>query len=132
MEKRDASQRQQRKVAVGYCSCGAAYPSRLQRGGNREARRLKQRAKWEFLRDNQIVSRTLASSLSPSQGGSDSRNPETTGKLQLLQQFPIPGVVDGNSDPSEKDKPIYVGMESHLSRIEDAKTKNQKNKGNCC
>ena len=29
MEKRDTGQRQQREVAVGYCSCGAAYPSRL-------------------------------------------------------------------------------------------------------
>ena len=67
--------------------------------------------------------------MTPLQGGSDSRTPETTGKLQLLQQFAIPGVVGGNSDPSKKGTPIYMGMESHLSRIEDEKTKKQKKKG---
>ena len=46
-----------------------------------------------------------------------------------MQQFALPGVVDGNSDPSKKDTPIYVGMESHLSRIEEEKTENQKKKG---
>ena len=35
----DAGQRRQQGVAVGYCSCGAAYPSHVQRGGNRGARR---------------------------------------------------------------------------------------------
>ena len=39
VEKDDAGQRQRSQIAVGYCSCGAAYPSRVQRGGNREARR---------------------------------------------------------------------------------------------
>ena len=109
MEKRGAGQWQQREVVVGYCSCGAAYPSRLQRGGNHKARRLKQRAKPELLRDNRIVSQTLASLLSPLQGGSNSRTPETTGKLQLLQQFAISNVVDGNSDPSKKDTADLCG-----------------------
>ena len=48
--------------------------------------------------------------------------------MQLLQQFAVPSVVGGNSEASKKDTPIYVGMESHLSRIENEKTKNQ-NKG---
>ena len=39
VEKMNAGQQQRPKVAVGYCSCGAAYPSRVQRGGDREARR---------------------------------------------------------------------------------------------
>ena len=131
MEKRDVGQRQQREVAVGYCSCGATYPSHLQRGGNREAIKLKQRAKRELLRDNRVVSWTLASLLSPLQGGSDSRTLETTGKLQLLQQFAVPSVVYGNSNPSVKDKPIFVGKESQLNRIEEEKKRSKKEKGRC-
>ena len=37
-EKGDAGQRQQKGFAVGYCSCGAAYPPRDKRGGDRLAR----------------------------------------------------------------------------------------------
>ena len=40
---REASQRRQKGTVVGYYSCGAAYPSRVQRGGNRNARRKRQR-----------------------------------------------------------------------------------------
>ena len=36
-EKDDIGQQRQQGVAVGYCSFGAAYPSRAQRGGNRDA-----------------------------------------------------------------------------------------------
>ena len=38
MEKENAGQRRQKGTAVGYCSCGAAYPSRVQRGGDHYAR----------------------------------------------------------------------------------------------
>ena len=89
-EKEDAGQRRQQGVAVGYCSCGAAYPSRAQRGGNRNARRKRQRASRERLRGERVVSRVLAQSLSSLKGGSDSRNSETIGRLQKLQQFAAP------------------------------------------
>ena len=45
MEKRDAGHWQQREVAIGYCSFGAAYPSRLQRGGNRESQKTEAKGK---------------------------------------------------------------------------------------
>ena len=115
-EKQDAGQRQRQQVAVGYCSCGAAYPSRVQRGGNREVRRRRQRANRERLRDIRTVSRTLERSLSPFQGGSDSRNPETTGKLQVLRDFSSFSVTNGKSNQSTKDSPVYVGWS--LTRIE--------------
>ena len=43
MEEENTGQWQQKGTAVGYCSCGAAYPSRAQRGGDRNARRKRQR-----------------------------------------------------------------------------------------
>ena len=43
-EEDDASQRRQQGVVVGYCSCGAAYPSRAQCGGNYDVRWKCQRA----------------------------------------------------------------------------------------
>ena len=90
MDKENAGQRQQKGIAVRYCSCGAAYLSRVQRGGDRDARRKRQRANRERLRDNRTVSRILAQSLSSIQGGSDSRNPETIGELHLLQRIAVP------------------------------------------
>ena len=130
VEKMDAGQQQRPKVAVGYCSCGAAYPSRVQCGGNHEARRRRQRANRERLRDIRTVSRTLARSLSPFQGGSDSRDPETTGKLQVLRDFSSFSVAAGKSDQSRKDGPVYVGVESHTYRLEDKKAeKGNKNAG---
>ena len=38
VEKDDVGQLQRLPITVGYCSCGVAYPSRVQHGGNREAR----------------------------------------------------------------------------------------------
>ena len=70
---RDAGQQQQKGTVVGYCSCGVAYPSRVQRGGNRNAKRKCQRANRERLRDDRVVSQVLVQSLSSLQGGSDSR-----------------------------------------------------------
>ena len=60
MEKENAGQWRQKGTAIGYCSCGAAYPSRAQRGGNRIARRQCQRASRERLRNDRTVSRVLA------------------------------------------------------------------------
>ena len=59
-EKEDAGQRQQQGVAVGYCSYGAASPSRVQRGGNHNAKRKHQRASQDRLRGERVVSRVLA------------------------------------------------------------------------
>ena len=118
VEKDDVGQWQRLPIAVGYCSCGAAYPSRVQRGGNREARRRRQRANRESLRDVGTISRTLAQSLSPYQGGSDLRNPEIAGKLQILRDFSSFSVVDGNKNLSQKDVPMYVGLKSHTSSVE--------------
>ena len=39
-----AGQRSQKGSVIGYCSCGAAYPPRVKRGGDRNTRREKQRA----------------------------------------------------------------------------------------
>ena len=60
MEKENAGQWQQKGTAVRYCSCGAAYLSRVQRGGDRDARHKRQRANRECLRDDRTVSRILA------------------------------------------------------------------------
>ena len=122
-----AGQRRQKGTIVGYCSCGAAYPFRVQRGGNRNARRKRQRANRERLRDDRVVSQVLAQSLSSLQGGSDSRNLETTGKLCVLHQFATLSVAKEDTNPSPKDKPIYVGVSPHSHRLKNI-TKLQKKK----
>ena len=53
---REAGQRQQKGTVARYCSCGAAYLSRAQRGGDRDARRKRQRVSQERLRDDRTVS----------------------------------------------------------------------------
>ena len=114
---REAGQRRQKGTVVGYCSCGAAYPSRVQRGGNRDARRKRQRANRERLRGERVVSRVLAQSLSSLKGGSDLRNSETIGRLQELQRFSAPNAEQTKEDQSLKDKPVYVGVDPHSNRI---------------
>ena len=74
-------QRQQHGVAVGCCRCRSAHPPWDHRSGNRIARRRKQRANRGRSRDDCTVARALAQSLSPLQGGSDSRTSATTSKL---------------------------------------------------
>ena len=37
---KDAGQQSQKRSVIGYCSCGATYPSRVKRGGDRQARRI--------------------------------------------------------------------------------------------
>ena len=128
MEKDDAGQRRRQGVAVGYCSCGAAYPSRVLRGGNRDAKRKRQRAERERLRDDRVVSRVLAQSLSSLQGGSDSRIPEATGKLQKLQQFSVPSVEEKSENPSKSDTTVYVGVGPHSSRTEETEKMDKSNK----
>ena len=73
------------------------------------------------MRDERTVSWTLARLLNPFQGGSNPRNPETTGKLQILQRLNVPSVEEGNSNLSIQDSPVYVGMDSHTVRVGDKK-----------
>ena len=128
MEER-AGQRQKQGVSVGYCSCGAAYPLRNSRGGNREARRKRQRANRGCLRDNRLASQILAKSLNPIAGGSDSRNLEATGKLQFLQQFSVSSEGrEKEKNPASKAKSIYVGIQTQPSRIEDMSKTDKKDK----
>ena len=56
---RAAGQWRQKGTVIGYCSCGAVYPSRFQHGGNRNARRKCQRANREPLRDDRVVLQVL-------------------------------------------------------------------------
>ena len=70
----------------------------------------------------------LERSLSPFQDGSDSRNPETSGKLQILQKLSIPSVNEGSINPSVKGSPMYVGMDSHTLRIEKIQMKKKRKK----
>ena len=122
-ERRNAGQQRKQGVSVGYCSCGAAYPPRDKRGGDRMARRERQRANRGRFRDDCTVSRVLAQSLNPLQGGSDSRISETTSKFQILQQVSVAGDGDGNQIRSKKDQAIYVGMLNPSSRVDDDEKK---------
>ena len=78
------------------------------------------------------MSRILANSLSPLQGGSESRNSDTTSKLQILQQFSVAGNGTGNQIRSEKDRAIYVGMVNPTDRLAEKEsevgTKEEKEK----
>ena len=55
-KEKNTDQWQQKDSAVRYCSCGAAYLSRSRRGGDHDARRRRQRAERERLRDSRVVS----------------------------------------------------------------------------
>ena len=113
----EAGQRSQKGSVIGYCSCGAAYPPRVKRGGDRNARRMKQRANRGCSRDNRTISCALARALNPLQGGSAPRNTEMPSKLQLLQQFAVAGSKEGNSIGSKEDQAIYVGISNPTNRL---------------
>ena len=115
---RDAGQRSQKGSVIGYCSCGAAYPPRVKRGGDREARRQRQRVNRGRFRDDRIVSGALTRALNPLQGGSVPRNTEAPSKLQLLQQFAVAGIEEGKSIRSTKDQAIYVGISTPTNRLD--------------
>ena len=68
-------------------------------------------------------------SLSSLQGGSNSRNLETTGKLCVLHQFTLPSIAIEDINSSLKDKPIYVGVSPHSRRLDDAKKVQKKKEG---
>ena len=52
---RDAGQRSQKGSVIGDCSCGAAYPPRIKRGGDREARRQRQRVNRGRSKGDRII-----------------------------------------------------------------------------
>ena len=81
MKDEEAGQRSQKGFVMGYCSCGAAYLPRIKCGGDRDARRKKQRANRGRSRDNRTSSCALARALNPFQGGSTPRNTEMPSKL---------------------------------------------------
>ena len=81
-----------------------------------------------LFRSERVVSRVLAQSLSSLKGGSDSRNSETIGRLQKLQQFSAPNVEEKKEDLSSKDKPVYVGVDPHSSRSEELVEKDKPTK----
>ena len=56
---RAAGQWRQKGTVIGYFSCGVVYPSRVQCGGNRNAKRKHQRANQERLRDDRVVLQVL-------------------------------------------------------------------------
>ena len=95
---RRAGQRPQLGTVVGHCSCGAACPSREKRGGDRMAGRERQRALRERSRDDHTLSRILARTLSPLQGGSVPRTAERPSKLQLLGRWERHPVKKGPCD----------------------------------
>ena len=116
--KRRAGQRPQLGTVVGHVSGNAACPSRETRGGDRIARRERQRALRDRSRDDRTLSRVLARALSPLQGGSVPRKAERPSKLQLLQQFAVAGCGDGKTIRSEKDQAVYVGITNPTNRSE--------------
>ena len=85
-EKNDADQWEQQKKAVATdCSNkGVTQSSCANRVGNRLERRQKERVLRESLRDQRTIAQMLAKLLNPIEGGSDSRNLATIGKLQIL------------------------------------------------
>ena len=100
-KERDAGQRQYQGGTVGCCKCGFAHPPRDKRGGDRNARRQRQRANRGRSRDDCTVARVLASLLNPLQGGSKPRKSATTSKLQLVQQFAVAGSEKGKKIRSD-------------------------------
>ena len=73
------------------------------------------------------IAQILVKLLNPTEGGSNSKNLATTGKLQLLQQ--ICGASGGSNESTNqvtKTSPEYVGIIPQLSdRIDDEKEKGQ-------
>ena len=88
MERR-AGQRLPNGKVVGCCRYGSTHPSRDKRGGDRIARRKRQRANRERSRDDCILSSVMARALNPLQGGSAPRITERLVKLELLQQLAV-------------------------------------------
>ena len=116
MEKR-AGQRPPQEKVVGCCRCGSTHPSRDKHGGDRIARRKRQRANRERSRDDCLLSSVMARALNPLQGGSVPRITERPVKLQLLQKLAVDRFGEGNSIRSIMDQAIYVGISNPTNRL---------------
>ena len=116
MKEEEAGQRSQKGSVMGYCSCGAAYPPRVKRGGDRDTRRKKQRVNRGRSRDDRTISCALARALNPLQGGSAPRNTEMPSKLQLLQQFAVAGSEEGNKSGRRRTMRFMLGY--HTQPVE--------------
>ena len=72
----------------------------------------------------------LARSLNSTEGGSDPKILETSGKLQILQPIAIPSTVEGSLNPA-KGSPVYVGITPHPSHrlgMDEAEKKKKEQK----
>ena len=79
-------------------------------------RRQRERITRESLRDQRTIAQILAKSLNPTEGGSESRNLATIGKLQILQQIcGNSNGSNGSTNPVKKTSPEYVGIIPQLS-----------------
>ena len=50
-----------------------------------------------------------------------------------MRKFAVPGAAEGNTNPSKKDSLVYVGVQSHVSKVEaegDKKEKKEKESTN--
>ena len=70
----------------------------------------------------------MARSLSPNQDCSDSRDLETTRRLQILQQVRTPSTRHGKLNPIEKGNPCYMGITSQESGRVVGETDDEENK----
>ena len=120
---RRAGQQPQLGTVVRHCSCGTACPSRDKRGGDRIARRTRQRVNRDCSRDDHVLLHVWARKLSPLQGGSVPRITERPNKLQLLQQFAGAGYKEGDQIRSRKDQATYVGISDPTIRSEEMNEK---------
>ena len=99
---RQADQRSLEKLVMGCCSCGAIHQSRRRRGGNRGARRQRQREQRDRFRDGQTLSSVLAEALNPSQGGSAPRITERPVQATNIAASCCEQVGQGKTDPVAK------------------------------
>ena len=102
---------------VGGCSRGSAPPSRRKRGGDRGARRQRQRAKREVLRGDCTLSKAVDAMLSPLQGGSQHPAKERPAQLQLMQRFAVSRLEKGDKSGQDKGQAIYVGITNPTNRL---------------
>ena len=82
------------------------------------------------MRDQRTVSQILSRSLNSTEGGSDPRILETTGKLQILQPIAVPSNEEGSINPADG-SPVYVEITPHPPRrlgTDEKETKGKKQK----
>ena len=120
---RDVGRQPLQGAMVGGCSYGSAPPSHRKRGGNRGARRQRQRAKREVLRGDCILSKAVDAALNPLQGGSQHPAEERPAQLQLMQQFAVSRLEKGEKSGQNKGQAIYVGITDPTNRLAETNGK---------